>query len=79
MKRVIVASILAFVLLFAFELVAYGEMAKERTLSGTFTYAGTQLQSQLQEVKDAGVELYPANLMQIDMYKLKSSNLGRLS
>jgi hypothetical protein len=41
MKRAIVASILAFVLLFAFGLVAYGEMAKERTLSGTVTYAGT--------------------------------------
>jgi hypothetical protein len=41
MKRVIVASILAFVLLFAFGLVAYGEMAKEGTLSGTVTYAGT--------------------------------------
>ena len=41
MKRVIVASILSFVLLFAFGLVAYGEMAKEGTLSGTVTYAGT--------------------------------------
>jgi len=41
MKRAIVASILAFVLLFAFGLVAYGEMAKEGTLSGTVTYAGT--------------------------------------
>ena len=41
MKRVIVASILSFVLLFAFGLVAYGEMAKEGTISGTLTYAGT--------------------------------------
>jgi hypothetical protein len=41
MKRVIVASILSFVLLFAFGLVAYGEMAKEGTMSGTLTYAGT--------------------------------------
>jgi hypothetical protein len=38
MKRAIVASILAFVLLFALGLVAYGEMAKEGTLSGTVTY-----------------------------------------
>ena len=41
MKRVIVASILSFVLLFAFGMVAYGEMAKEGSLSGTNTYAGT--------------------------------------
>ena len=41
MKRVIVVSILSFVLLFAFGLVAYGEMAKEGKLSGTLTYAGT--------------------------------------
>jgi len=41
MKRVIVASILSFVLLFAFGMVAYGEMAKEGTMSGTNTYAGT--------------------------------------
>jgi len=41
MKRVIVALILSFVLLFAFGLVAYGEMAKEGSLSGTVTYAGT--------------------------------------
>jgi hypothetical protein len=41
MKRLIVASTIAFVLLFAFGLVAYGEMAKEGTLSGTVTYAGT--------------------------------------
>jgi hypothetical protein len=41
MKRVIVASILSFVLLFAFGSVAYGEMAKEGTISGTLTYAGT--------------------------------------
>ena len=36
MKKVIVASTLAFVILFA-----YGEMVKEGTLSGTVTYAGT--------------------------------------
>ncbi len=36
MKKVIVSSILAFVLLFA-----YGEMVKKVTLSGTVTYAGT--------------------------------------
>jgi hypothetical protein len=41
MKKVIVASIIAFVLLSAFGLVAYGEMAKEGKLSGTVTYAGT--------------------------------------
>lgn len=41
MKRVIVASILSFVLLFAFGMVAYGEMAKEGSLSGTVTYAGS--------------------------------------
>jgi len=41
MKRVVVASILSFVLLFAFGMVAYGEMAKEGSLSGTNTYAGT--------------------------------------
>jgi len=41
MKRVIVASILSFVLLLAFGMVAYGEMAKEGSLSGTNTYAGT--------------------------------------
>jgi hypothetical protein len=41
MKRVTVASIISFVLLFAFGLVAYGEVAKEGTLSGTVTYAGT--------------------------------------
>jgi hypothetical protein len=40
MKRVIVASILSFVLLLAFGMVAYGEMAKEGSLSGTNTYAG---------------------------------------
>jgi hypothetical protein len=38
MKRVIVASILAFILLFALGLFAYGEMAKEGTLYGTVTY-----------------------------------------
>ena len=42
MKRVIVASILSFVLLFAFGMVAYGEMAKEGSLAGTVTYAGSQ-------------------------------------
>ena len=36
MKKVIVSSILAFVLLFA-----YGEMVKKVTLSGTVIYAGT--------------------------------------
>ncbi len=41
MKKIIMASILSFVLLFAFGLVAYGEMAKEGLLSGTNTYAGT--------------------------------------
>jgi hypothetical protein len=41
MKRVIVASILSLVLLLAFGMVAYGEMAKEGLLSGTNTYAGT--------------------------------------
>ena len=41
MKRIIMASILSFVLLFAFGMVAYGEMAKEGSLSGTNTYAGT--------------------------------------
>ena len=41
MKRVIVASILSFVLLLAFGMSAYGEMAKEGSLSGTNTYAGT--------------------------------------
>jgi hypothetical protein len=40
-KKIIMASILSFVLLFAFGLVAYGEMAKEGLLSGTNTYAGT--------------------------------------
>jgi hypothetical protein len=41
MKRVIVASILSLVLLFTLGMVAYGEMAKEGSLSGTNTYAGT--------------------------------------
>ena len=41
MKRVIVASILSFVFLFAFGMVAYCEMAKEGSFSGTNTYAGS--------------------------------------
>lgn len=41
MKRLFVASILSFVLLFTIGIVAYGEMAKEGSLSGTNTYAGT--------------------------------------
>ena len=41
MKRLFVASILSFVLLFTIGIVAYAEMAKEGSLSGTNTYAGT--------------------------------------
>jgi hypothetical protein len=41
MKRIIMVSILTLVMLVVFSLVAYGEMAKEGTLSGTVTYAGT--------------------------------------
>lgn len=41
MKRVIAASIFSFVILFAFGMIAYGEMAKEGSLAGTNTYAGT--------------------------------------
>ena len=47
MKRVIVASILSFVLLFAFGLVAYGEMAKEGTDSGTNIYTATPTMASL--------------------------------
>jgi hypothetical protein len=49
MKRVIVASILSFVLLLAFGMVAYGEMAKEGSLSGTNTYAGNHKATSLDE------------------------------
>ena len=38
-----------------------------------------ELQSQLQEMKDAGVELQPAKLMQTDTGKLKSHNLAGFS
>ena len=41
MKRLFVASILSFVFLFTIGIVAYAEMAKEGSLSGTNTYAGT--------------------------------------
>ena len=41
MKRLFVASILSFVLLITIGVVAYGEMAKEGSLAGKNTYAGT--------------------------------------
>ena len=41
MKRLFVTSILSFVILFTIGIVAYGEMAKEGSFSGTMTYAGT--------------------------------------
>ena len=41
MKRLFVASILSFVILFTIGITAHGEMAKEGLLSGTNTYAGT--------------------------------------
>ncbi len=41
MKKMILTSILTFVLFVAFGPMAYAEMAKEGTLSGTVTYAGT--------------------------------------
>ena len=41
MKRLFVASIISFVILFTIGITAHGEMAKEGLLSGTNTYAGT--------------------------------------